>query len=36
MIGEDDASIYVEDTTIMPTLRTAYQSLAPDYQSLET
>lgn len=36
MIVRDDALIYVEDKKTMPTFRTNYQPLAPDYQSLET
>ena len=35
MISRDDALIDFEDKKTMPTFRTAYQSLAPDYQSLE-
>lgn len=36
MISGDDTLIDVEDKKTMLTFRTAYQSLAPDYKSLET
>ena len=36
MFGGHHALIDVKDKKTMPTFRTAYQSLAPDYQSLET